>query len=773
MLSEGLRQTIARRCAMTMTLSIPSLEDRKPLPGGISLLSMTLLEAIFGSAMAAYKSGTLDELLRRHPLVARRLMRRFDLLLDDIQPSGAKFSTPGAAAVAVALRWLITRLRPDGGSGFSDISREAWLERTSWRPMLALMCHFGFAPVAEFRDRYRPRADEPPVDQLCGLWSIGPSTFYRYLEKGKRQLASVYFEAKELNPTQSLSVMEVVRLDAYDRLSLHDPESRALWHRRQANRALTSRRPVSALWHLFHLDHVNEFTQVLLRFRIEIAKAREADSLVEQLRELPLTAGQQLDLCLAEAAIWKIRNSEDRERRAYEQALHIAGLSGDKLMLGRAYGALGKHYEPRDMDRALACFEESAEFCRQSIAEDAPGANADALGEYVAALQKLAWFYVLRNDSRCRAVLERAETLRNSPGVAPETNAMLEQAWGEYWRRAGDLRRAAEYKHRALNIYERIGDRRQILSMYNNLSLVYGEAKDFAMAIDYGNRVISIAADTHVEPYILTSVLMNVGVAYFWQEIYEKAIEHYQLALEHSERANLRVNVNRAYYNLAEAYYKKFQMSRDKADELKGDAFAAAALKANPAESDAGHLEATRNLKAEILGPHEGFVHDRLLSEEVAAHTEEMTQIQRHRACLALPGQVDEHVRARLAIARAYLSISAKEREAALALVEKHGLSEQFSHDFEELRRAFDQELTRRQKVSDQWRKSIGELLTEEQRDRLLEQLLSAGSVSKSIYANLCGVGLATASKHLGLFSDRGLLVQTGKGPSTKYHLPM
>jgi hypothetical protein len=55
--------------------------------------------------------------------------------------------------------------------------------------MLAVMCHYGFEAVPDFSDRYRRRADESAVENLCGLWSVGTSTFYRYLDKGKRQLA--------------------------------------------------------------------------------------------------------------------------------------------------------------------------------------------------------------------------------------------------------------------------------------------------------------------------------------------------------------------------------------------------------------------------------------------------------------------------------------------------------------------------------------------------------------------------------------------------------
>ena len=232
------------------------------------------------------------------------------------------------------------------------------------------------------------------------------------------------------------------------------------------------------------------------------------------------------------------------------------------------------------------------------------------------------------------------------------------------------------------------------------------------------------------------------------------------------------MQINRAHYNLAEEYYQRFRTGGDPADEKLGDEHAAAALKASPSESDAGHLEATRNLKSEILGPHEKLPYERLLPEEVAAHYEEMQDVQRQRKVLAVPGTAEAHIRAHLEISKAYLRISAREREAAKALIERYGLKDQFLNDFEQLREAFDRELTREQQLAAQWRQATREMLSEERRVALLERLLASGSVNKSSYAELCGVALATASKHLGLLAERGLLIQTGKGPSTRYVLP-
>jgi hypothetical protein len=162
---------------------------------------------------------------------------------------------------------------------------------------------------------------------------------------------------------------------------------------------------------------------------------------------------------------------------------------------------------------------------------------------------------------------------------------------------------------------------------------------------------------------------------------------------------------------------------------------------------------------------------DRLIPVEYAAHFEEMSDIQRLRTSLAVPQPAAQQVRTHLAIARAYLAIAGKEREAALALAERHGLQNDFAPELEALRETFSRELTKEQRLAQSWGERSNDLLDADRRQLVLAQVLAQGSINKSTYAEVAAVSLATASKHLGLLAERGLLVQTGKGPSTRYLL--
>jgi len=743
----------------------PNLQSGRRVP----TLAARAAEAIVHAALSAHRAGTLREFLQRRRHLVRWLEKRHLAVVYGTAGDALRGDAP-CAAVRLLLSWAICQLRPDLEPEFGNIDRQAWLERTSWRPMLAVACHYGYVAVPDFPDRYRRRLEEPAADNLCGLWAVGPSTYYRYLEKGKRLLAEV-LAGEERGTLQRISLRRFVQRDVYSQRGIESCDARALWHRQQAQGALTRADAASALWHLLQARDAS-FSAVLHRFRLELAAEPETDALVDAFALEMQSERHLFDLHLAKAALWRTRNMEEREQQAYEDAMRIARGCDDRLLLGKLYGTLGKFHEPRDRDRALACFEDSAEFLRQASVHTGKEEQHEVIEEYTAALQKLAWCYVLRNDPRSRSVLERADALRETPGLSPDVVGKLEQTWGEYWRRAGDLRRALEHKHRALNVFERLGDREQILSTYNNLSMIYSEAKLFDRAVEFGRRVVAMADRIYVDPYVLTSALLNLGAAYFWQGAYDDAIRHYHQGLNRSLEARLPVHANRARYNLAEAYYKRFQVGGDPNDERLGDQHAAETLKASPSECDAVLHEAARNLKAEILGPNEGFVYARLLPEEFAAHFEQASEIQRQRTLLAVPAAPEVHVNAHLSIARAYLAMAGKEKEAALGLMRKHGLESIFEPEIDALDSIPGHERSERRQLASDWKRIVGELLDDERRSLLLDRLAVGESISKSSYAQLCSVALATASKHLSLLTERGLLVQVGKGPTTRYLLP-
>jgi tetratricopeptide (TPR) repeat protein len=726
-------------------------------------LAATLIEA----ALAAQRAGTLDELVRQHPRAARWMMRRFYPLVAGTVGDALEVEQPLVLAADLLLRWSLTQLRPDREPGFDSIERKAWLDLTAWRPMLAAACYAGVLPVPDFRERYRRRSDEPPIENLCGLWGVGPSTFYRHLDRAKRTIGELLVY-EPIGVPARFALRRWLQSEVARRQDLATVEQRTAWHQRQAERALQRHDIGSGLWHRLAAADVRGFIRALQVDALHSANHPETDALVERLAAGALSARDRVEVELARAALARTRNMADRTQQACENALQTAVAAHDKLLMGIAYGALGAFHETRDADRAFACYEDSAECLRQADPQQSDHAAIEA---YLTTLTRLAWLYLQRNDPRAKTVLERTQQIGGGIDVPDEIAGMLAQSWGELARRSGQLREALQHKQRALNIFERLGDRRSVLATWLNLSSIYAELQQFERAIAYAERILDVASRQDVEPQIVAGTHLNLGATYYLQGRCDVAIDQYGQALDTSLACGLRLEATRAHFNLAEAHYKRFQTSRDPLDERSGDLHVDAVLAAPMSESSPALLELARKLKTDVLGQLDEPEKDRLMPEEAAVNLDEMTEIQRQRAVLAVPISPEAHVRAHLAIANAYLQISVKEREAARLLIERHALHERFTEELDRLHTTFDRQLTHEQRVLGSWRQQAADLLDDARRSALLERLLRDGAINKSGYAELCGVSPATASKHLSALTERGLLKQTGKGPSTRYLL--
>jgi tetratricopeptide (TPR) repeat protein len=726
--------------------------------------------ALVDAILVACRTDTLDDWIRRHPARARRLLGPLMPRLLGSAGENADGRLP-AWALGVLVRWTLSRLRPDRADGLDGIEPVSWLHRTSWRPLLAVACQHGILEIPELPGRRRPRPGTAASDALADLWSVGPSTVYRYLDKGKRQLADLLREWRP-DGAQWLALRALVRDETWRRLGLHDEAARQRWHLAQAATAASRQDGPGALWHRLQARDLEGLLEDTRSLRQPLADAPETDALLAAAAVLDERPGPQFALWLERAALSGMRHQEGREREALEHALRLAGRAADPLMLGRAYGALGKFHEARDPDRAFACYADSVECLQRAGGADPARGGPAVVEELMSTLVKLAWLQVLRNDPRSRGLLERADELRAHLPLRAEALGQLEQTWGEYWRRAGDLRRALEHKHRALNIYERLGDLRSVIKTDVNLALLYTDAKEHDRAEERLLRVLELSRRHTLEPEMLASAHMNLGVTYYWMERWDDALREYRAALGVAEAASLRLHQRRAHYNLAEAHYQRLRLLGDAEDERLGDLHAAAALKAQPGEADPQHTQATLGLKAEILGQSDARSFDRLMPGEVAAHFAEMNEVQRQRAVLAVPLDPQAHVRAHLAIARAYLAIAQREREAAAALVARHALGDAHRAEFDALQDTFNRQLDRAQVLAGPWRERAADLLGDERRGVLLQHLVQEGHVTKRQYGSLCDVSPATASKHLVTLAERGLLVQTGRGPATRYLLP-
>ncbi len=722
---------------------------------------------MISAGLAAARRGLPLALGARHRRLRAALLAAWlpPLLgtLGDAVPAGRH----EAEAARLLLLWGLAQLRPDRGTALDDIGAHGWLHSTSWRPLLTVACHHGLLEIPPFPTRYRRRDGEAAIENLCGLWAVGPSTVYRYLDKGRRQLGEL-FAAPAPDGGQRVALRR--HAQAWLATAAAPAEGWTAWHRAQARRAMDQGAVADGLWHLSRAGDIDAVLEELQRHATAAAGSDEVDALLTGLEaDTTWTDEQRFELSLRWALLWRYRHDSPREEHALHKALRQAHEQGDRLRTGIAHAAIARFHELRDRDRAFASYEESVEHLRQVIATADGAPRLRAVHAYATAIVRLAWLSLRRNNPRARTLLDQVQRMGDDVALPGDIVAPLEQTWGEYWRCVGDIQRALEHQQRALAVYERLGDQRAVLNTYRNLSLIYGEARDYDRALAYGRRVIDAAGAVVVEPEVLAGAHGNLGVAHFYRGDTDLAIAEYEQALRIEQAAGLRAHLGISHYNLAEAFYRRFQQQGNPEDEARGDHHAAMAARISADDQTPGLNASARSLKRDMLGVGDGP--DRLLPSEHATHHEEMGEIERLRQDLAVPQPAERQVRVHLAIARAYLAIATKEREAALALAQRHGLQADFSAELDALHQTFARELTREQRLAQAWRERCGDLLAGERRQSVLAHVLAQGSINKSAYAEVAAVSLATASKHLGLLAGRGLLLQTGKGPSTRYLL--
>lgn len=268
---------------MTVTAPPPSVAPEAPPE---SMGRLALVQALLDAALQAQRSGTLAELVREHPLATRWLLRRHASVMRGTA-GDAWPADPQALAAEPLLRWLVTQLRPDAEPHFDGIGRDAWLQLSGWRPLLAMASHAGLLPVPDFPHHYRRRSGEAALDNLCGLWGVGPSTVYRLLEKARQMMAAQLLEPR-VDAQRRLSLRRLVALEVHARLALADATDRAAWHMRQATLCHAAADAASELWHRWQAGDVSGFVLALRLSAAALAHEPETDAVVERFAVLDL-----------------------------------------------------------------------------------------------------------------------------------------------------------------------------------------------------------------------------------------------------------------------------------------------------------------------------------------------------------------------------------------------------------------------------------------------------------------------------------------------------
>ncbi len=383
---------------------------------------------VLDAALDAYRAGTLDSLLRQYPAAANWLTQRYLKTIYGTAGDAIPPEKREPSALAWMLEWVVTQLRPDRTLSFDIPNSQFWLDRTSWRPAIAVMCHYGFAPVPEFRDRYYRRPGESPADNLCGLWNVGQSSFTAISKRANGRCLGCCTKSDWI-------IVTLRRCGAMTscKLRFHCTIERSRTNRmaRQTVAHLFGRKRLSIGGLAFGVcEDFLQFSDVALRHLTALSTKREFENIIEQFLHQATRPSAQVQFRLIQAATLQLRQEPQRELDMLQDALKVAVGAQDHLATGIVYGRLGKYYETREANRAFAYYQDSIDFLSQVDISTANTSFVNATNEYADTIAKLAWLYMLRNDPRAKVILDHIETFRSTIKINDAANAMLEQVWG-------------------------------------------------------------------------------------------------------------------------------------------------------------------------------------------------------------------------------------------------------------------------------------------------------------------------------------------------------
>lgn len=711
---------------------------------------MRCLEAV----LSAYRNGELEALCGQRPLAVQWYLRRY---AHPFSWRNHAFAGVGLAESLDAwIRWALIRCCPELQR---EPDRRIWLSAAPSRNFLALAVHFGFLDAPDYADRYRARRDEPPFERLCGLWGIAPSSFYRYVERAKRRLAEELFAPMNRDRLDSMAQFLLDRRRSSEQSAdIHGRRTRSV-HESSLFADLSS------LWKSISEGDSARSLEIACERTSSLASYAWIDSLLERIDEASLSQRDGVRLLLVRARIAGLQSRWSVEAQWIARALKSASRANDLVCMARVYAARAKSVEARDVEQAMSDLREAiALFDRASESEGGDQFESEQLSVSI----RLAWLFIQRNDPVALHMVQRCEASIDEARADLASLASLAQARAELSRRGGNRETAVTANLRALQFYERLGNATQVLRVCGTLVLLYGELRQLGLAESYAARILS-SPPSRVDAHTRAATQLNLGVAYFWSDRISQAISAYERALAVASEADLQPLMGRAHYNIAEAMYRRFGLEHKPADEHFGDAHARTSLEIWTKLGDKAAIEAAKNLKGVVLGLREHLVYDRMLPGELAAHFDELSRIEILRQQIVCAESDESRALAHLAIAKEYLGIVVKERERALALIAGKQVTDAIDAQLRALTDSFRQSLSLEEALIERWREESKGVVPSGKLVDLAKHLARSDTIKKSTYASICAVSPATASKHLALLAQSGLLERQNRGRATLF----
>lgn len=459
-------------------------------------------------------------------------------------------------------------------------------------------------------------------------------------------------------------------------------------------------------------------------------KGNELEELLATFQPTGLLPATWARLKLLEGQSAEARANLAKATLAYEAALHV-----DQVVIkADAHYRLAKILEYRNLDEALIHYERGIELLERTSAD-----NSLLVKMYI----HRSWIFIQdRQDfHRAEANLQRAKLLVDPANR--EDYSDLYNASGELFHREGKWDYAIEDRLRSWLAAKESNDLTRIVKIGYNLGRDYTEVHRFPQALLYLNQSRTLALENDMLD--MAALCQEVtGICYFYQKDYVAAISSYAAAYTLFAQVQNQTALTNVCFNLAEAYAINGQRAEARRYYEEGLALAATLTQAT---ADASSLLIVQRF-AELK--------------------------QDYPILLADPAQWNERQQRALAYVQAHGTISNREYRTLNDVQNKTAADELTALVAQQLLIKSGQgaaTVYRLPQPSAQLpTAALPADLTQRQR-QAITYVQTHGQISNRIYRALAQVGNKAAATDLQGLVERGLLIQSGKGPATIYRL--
>ncbi len=180
-----------------------------------------------------------------------------------------------------------------------------------------------------------------------------------------------------------------------------------------------------------------------------------------------------------------------------------------------------------------------------------------AKGEDTAKLEALVELSDIFMDidlDTAKIYLRKVDSL-NKMVSQPKYKALVLKNKGSYNFKTGDYEKALRQNKKAINIYQKIDNKKRIASTFNNIGLIYEKRGEYEKALEYLLKSLEIQ-ESRGDKEELAKNYLNIGLLHMRIGNYEKANSFYQKSKTLRQELNDKEGLALVYNNMAILYYQ-------------------------------------------------------------------------------------------------------------------------------------------------------------------------------------------------------------------------